>query len=143
MAQLKTKATDTSVEDYIASRANQEQRENCKALMSIFKRVTKQQPKMCGPSIVGYGSYRYTYESGRTGEMCLAGFAIRGRELVVYLLAEGKEQRALLSRLGKHKMGKSCLYFKRLADLDHSVLEQLIANSVAEAKRRYSTSSGA
>ena len=107
--------------------------------MSIFKTVTGQPPKMWGPSIVGYGSYRYTYESGRTGEMCVAGFAIRGRELVVYLLAEGKEQEALRSKLGKHKMGKSCLYFKRLADLDTSVLEQLVANSVAEIRRRYGT----
>jgi hypothetical protein len=98
---------------------------------------------MWGPSIVGCGSYRYAYESGRTGEMCLAGFAIRGRELVVYLEAEEKEQVALLRRLGKHKMGKSCLYFKRLADLDKTVLEQLVANSVVEVKRRYGTSSGA
>jgi hypothetical protein len=70
MAENKTKPTDASVEDYIASRANEEQRADCKALMSIFKRITKQQPKMWGPSIVGYGSYRYTYESGRRGEMC-------------------------------------------------------------------------
>ena len=137
MAENKTKATDASVEDYIASRANAEQRADCKALMSIFKTVTGQQPKMWGPSIVGYGSYRYTYESGRTGEMCVAGFAIRGRELVVYLLAEGKEQEALRSKLGKHKMGKSCLYFKRLADLDTSILDQLVVNSVAELGRRY------
>jgi hypothetical protein len=143
MAENKTKATDASVEDYIASRANEEQRVDCKALMSILKRVTRQPPKMWGPSIVGYGSYRYTYESGRTGEMCLAGFAIRGRALVVYLLAEGKEQEALLSKLGKHKMGKSCLYFKRLADLDKTVLEQLIANCVVDVKRRYGASSGA
>jgi len=137
MAENKTKATDASVEDYIASRANEEQRADCKALMSMFKRITKQPPKMWGPSIVGYGSYRYTYESGRTGEMCLAAFAIRGRELVVYLLAEGKKQDALLSRLGKHKMGKCCLYFKRLADLDKTVLERLVANSAVEGKRRY------
>ena len=143
MAELKTKATDASVADYIASRANEEQRVDCKALMSLLKRVTKHRPKMWGPSIVGYGSYRYTYESGRTGEMCLAGFAIRGRELVLYLLAEGSEQKALLSRLGKHKMGKSCLYFKRLHDLDKTVLEQLITNSVVDVKRRYGTRRGA
>jgi hypothetical protein len=75
--------------------------------------------------------------------MFLAGFAIRGRELVVYLMAEGKEQEALLSSLGKHKMGKSCLYFKRLADVDKAVLEQLVANSVADVKRRYGPSGGA
>ncbi len=137
MAENKTKATDASVEDYIASRANEEQRVDCKALMSIFKRLTRQPPKMWGPSMVGYGSWRYTYESGRTGVMFLAGFAIRGRELVVYLMAEGEEQKALLSRLGKHKMGKSCLYFKRLADLDKTVLEQLVASSVVDVKRRY------
>jgi uncharacterized protein DUF1801 len=143
MAENKTKATGASVEDYIASRANEEQRVDCKALMSIMKRVTHQPPKMWGPSMVGYGSCRYTYESGRTGEMFLAGFAIRGRELVVYLMAEGEEQEALRSRLGKHRMGKSCLYFKRLADLDRTVLEQLVANSVGDLKRRYGTSSGA
>jgi hypothetical protein len=92
---------------------------------------------MWGPSIVGYGSYRYVYESGRKGEAPLAGFAIRGRELVIYLLAEGAERDLLLSRLGKHRMGRACLYFKRLADLDYSVLEKLVTHSVAEVKRRY------
>ena len=143
MAENKTKATDASVEDYLASRANEQQRVDCKALMSIFKRVTRQPPKMWGPSMIGYGSIRYTYESGRTGEMFLAGFAIRGREFVIYLLAESKEQAALLSRLGKHRMGKSCLYFRRLADLDKTVLEQLVVNSIVDMKRRYGTSSGA
>ena len=137
MAEIKTKATEASVDDYIASRANEEQRADCKALMSLFKKITRQKPKMWGPSIVGYGSYRYTYDSGRTGEICLAGFAIRGRDLVVYLLPGEKTQKALLSRLGKHKMGKSCLYFRRLADLDQTVLEQLVVNSIAECKRRY------
>ena len=143
MAENKTGASTASVQDYIASRSDEEQRADCKTLMAILSRVSRQRPKMWGPSIVGYGSYRYTYESGRTGEMCLAGFAIRGRELVVYLSAEGKKQRALLSRLGKHKMGRSCLYFKRLADLDRTILEQLVANSVGELKRRYGKSSGA
>src|SRR5436190_1257724 len=123
MAENKTKFTDASVEDYIASRANAQQRAGCRELMVLFKKVTRHSPKMWGPSIVGYGSYRYTYETGRTGEAPLTGFAIRGRELVVYLMAEGEKQRALLSKLGKHSMGKSCLYFKQLADLDRSVLE--------------------
>src|SRR5262245_16610889 len=132
MAELKTKPTGASVEDYIASRASEEQRADCKALMSILRRVTGQPPRMWGPSIVGYGSYRYAYESGRTGEICLAGFAIRGRDLVVYLTPGAKGQAVLLSRLGKHKMGKSCLYFRRLADLDKTVLERLVANSILE-----------
>tara|TARA_R110002126_G_scaffold43475_1_gene124506 strand:- start:1287 stop:1730 length:444 start_codon:yes stop_codon:yes gene_type:complete len=137
MAELKTKATAASVEEYIASRASDEQKADCQVLMSMFKNITQQSPKMWGPSIVGYGSYRYVYDSGRTGEMCLTGFAIRGRELVVYLSCEDAEQEKLLARLGKHKMGKSCLYFKRLADLDCNVLEQLIVNSIAAVQRRY------
>jgi len=137
MPENKTKPTDARVEDYIASRANAQQRTDCRELMVLLKKVTGHPPKMWGPSIVGYGSYRYTYESGRTGEAPLTGFAIRGRELVVYLKAEGEEQRSLLSKLGKHKTGKVCLYFKQLADLDRSVLEKLVVGSVADLKRRY------
>ena len=137
MAENKTKPTGASVEDYIASRANAQQRTDIRELMALFKKITGQSPRMWGPSIVGYGSFRYTYESGRTGESPQAAFAIRGRELVVYLDAEGEEQKSLLSRLGKHKIGKSCLYFKQLADLDRSALEKLVVNSMAEAKRRY------
>lgn len=92
---------------------------------------------MWGPSIVGYGSYTYRYASGHSGDACLVGFAVRGKDLVVYIMAENPEQVELLDRLGKHKMGKSCLYFKRLADVDVKVLEALIAGSVAEVKRLY------
>jgi Domain of unknown function (DU1801) len=137
MAENKTKPTDASVEGYIASRASEQQRVDCKELMALLEKVTQQPPRMWGPSIVGYGSYKYTYDSGRTGESPLAGFAIRGRELVVYLMAEGETQRSLLSKVGKHKMGKSCLYFKRLADLDKSVLERLVVGSISEVRRRY------
>ena len=143
MAENKTKPTGASVKDYIASKANAQQRTDCRELMTLLKKVTRHSPKMWGPSIVGYGSYRYTYESGRTGEAPLTGFAIRGRELVVYLMAEGEERRSLLSKLGKHKMGKSCLYFKQLADLDRSTLEKLVAGSVADVKRRYGKDNGA
>jgi hypothetical protein len=141
MAENKTKPTEASVERYIASRANAQQSTDCRELMVLFKKVTRHSPRMWGPSIVGYGSYRYTYESGRTGEAPLAGFAIRGRDLVVYLLVEGEQQRSLLAKLGKHKMGKVCLYFKQLADLDRATLEKLVAGSVAEVKRRYGTRS--
>jgi hypothetical protein len=137
MADNKTKPTEASVEDYIASRANAQQSTDCRELMALLKKVTRHSPRMWGPSIVGYGSYRYTYESGRTGEAPLAGFAIRGRELVLYLLLEGKEQRALLSKLGKHRLGKVCLYFKQLADLDRSTLEKLVVGSVAEVRRHH------
>ncbi len=137
MAENKTKPTGASVDSYLASRASPEQMKDCKAIMSICKRVTKQQPKMWGPSIVGYGSYTYRYESGRSGDSCLAAFAVRGRELVVYLDCENPAQAELLAKLGKHRMAKCCLYIKRLADVDVKVLEALIAGSVAEVKRRY------
>jgi hypothetical protein len=136
MAENKTKPTDASVDDYIASRASEQQHADCRQLMTLLEQVTQQPPKMWGPSIVGYGSYRYTYASGRTGEAPLAGFAIRGRELVLYITAEDEAQRQLLSKLGKHRIGKSCLYFKRLADLDYSVLEQLVTNSVSAVEQR-------
>jgi len=137
MAENKTKPTDASVDGYIASRANEQQHADCQELMALLEKITRQPPRMWGPSIVGYGFYRYTYESGRTGEAPLAGFAIRGRELVVYLMAEGDRQRSLLSKLGKHKMAKSCLYFKRLDDLDRSVLEELVVNSISDVRQRY------
>jgi hypothetical protein len=136
MAETKTKWTDASVDEYIAARGNAQQQADCRELMVLLKRITRKKPRMWGPSIVGYGSYRYTYESGHTGEAPLTGFAIRGRELVVYVVPEGKE-RALLPKLGKHKMGVSCLYFKQLADLDKSVLETIIVGSIAGARRRY------
>lgn len=134
MPENKTKPTGASVADYIASRANEQQRRDCRELMALFKKITRQTPKMWGPSIVGYGSYRYTYDTGRTGESPLAGFAIRGRELVVYLSAEGEKQKKLLSKLGKHRMTKSCLYFKQVADLDKAVLEKLVVGSIDEAR---------
>jgi hypothetical protein len=137
MAETKTKPTGASVSAYLASKASPEQLKDCKAIMAMCKRVTKQQPKMWGPSIVGYGSYTYRYASGHSGDACLVGFAVRGKDLVVYILAENPKQVALLAKLGKHKMGKSCLYFKRLEDLDVKVLETLIAGSVAEVKRLY------
>lgn len=137
MPENKTKPTGASVTDYIASRATGEQAADCRALMTLFRRHTGQRPKMWGPSIVGHGSCRYTYASGRSGEMPLVAFAIRGRELVLYLDWEDDTQRKLLARLGRHRMGKSCLYFKRLDDLDRSVLEKLVANSVALTRTRY------
>src|SRR5688572_12652534 len=143
MAETRTKPTGASVDAYLASRATPEQLADCKGIMAMCKRVTKQQPKMWGPSMVGYGSYTYKYESGHSGDAFLTGFAVRGNELVVYLTAEKPEQVALLARLGKHRMTKSCLYFTRLADLDVKVLEALIGGSVADVRRRYPQPRGA
>jgi hypothetical protein len=143
MAENKTQFTGASVEDYIAGRGSEQQRADCRDLIALMKKVTRQPPRMWGPTIVGFGSFRYTYESGHSGEAPLAGFAIRGRELVIYLIPEQEGQKALLSRLGPHKMCKSCLYFKRLADLDRSVLERLVVGSIADATRRYGSHGGA
>lgn len=137
MVETKTKATTASVDAYLASRATAEQLADCQAIMAMCKRATKQPPKMWGPSIVGYGSYTYTYESGRSGDACLTGFAMRGREIVLYLFTDSASQAAMLSRLGKHRVGKACLYVKRLADVDTTVLEALIAGSVDDVRRRY------
>lgn len=100
MAENKTRPTDASVEDYILSRASEQQRTDCHALMALLERVTHEPPKMWGPSMVGFGSYRYTCESGRTGEAPVTGFAIRGRQLVVYVATEGDRQKFLLSNPG-------------------------------------------
>jgi hypothetical protein len=137
MSENKTKPTGASVADYLASRANPRQRADCRELMAMMKKVTGKTPRMWGPSIVGYGKFRYTYDSGRTGEMPLAAFAIRGPDLVVYLWPDQRDQRSLLDKLGKHKMGKSCLYFRQLDDLDTSVLEKLLLGSIAQVKRLY------
>ena len=137
MAENKTKPTDASVEDYLAARGTEQQRIDCSQLIALLDTATQQPPRMWGSSIVGFGSYRYTYESGHTGEAPLVGFAIRGRELVLYLVAEKDEHKPLLSALGPHRLGKSCLYFKRLADLDRSVLDRLVARAVADVRRRY------
>lgn len=137
MAEAKTKPTDASIEEYLASRASAGQRADCDALLALLRRVTGHAPRMWGPSIVGFGSYRYPLASGKFGESCATGFAVRGKELVVYLVAEAPDQASLLARLGKHRFGKACLYFKRLADLDPKVLEKLVLGSLAELRRRY------
>lgn len=135
MADNKTRPTRASVDAYLASRAGPAQLADCKAIMAMFRRVTKQQPRMWGASMVGYGSQEYRTPAGRTGEMPLAAFAIRGRDLVVYMSAEGAKQKALLRKVGKHSHGRTCLYFRRLADLDQAVLEKIVIGSIAEAKQ--------
>jgi Domain of unknown function (DU1801) len=137
MAENKTKATEASVKDYLATLSNAEQRADCEALIVLMQKVTKHAPKMWGATIVGFGTYHYRYESGREGDACLTGFAARKNEIAVYLVAEGGQQADRLAKLGKHKMGKACLYIRRLTEIDAGILEKLIADSVAEVKRRY------
>jgi hypothetical protein len=137
MAVSKTKPTKVSVERHIAAIANEEQRKDARTLVALMRRVTKQPPRMWGPSIVGFGSYHYQYASGHQGDSALAAFAVRGRELVVYISTEVEGRDVLLAKLGKHKTGKVCVYIRRLADIDLRVLETLVARCVADTMGRY------
>ena len=133
----KTKPTGISAERHIADIANEEQRNDAQTLVALMRRVTKQEPRMWGPSIVGFGSYHYKYASGHEGDSALAGFAARGRELVVYVEAGFEGRDVLLAKLGEHRTGKVCVYIRRLANVDLKVLETLVARSIADTKRRY------
>lgn len=137
MKENKTKATDVSVEDYLSTIEDEARRKDCEALARLMTRATKMPPRMWGTSIVGFGSYHYKYESGREGDSCLTGFSSRKGDISIYLVAGVLGQEQLLSQLGKYKMGKSCLYVRRLSDVDLKVLEKLIIDSVAERKHRY------
>jgi hypothetical protein len=137
MPALKTKPTRVSPERHIAAIKNDEQRKDAKTLVAIMRRVTRQKPRMWGPSMVGFGSFHYKYPSGHEGVTALAAFAVRGTSLVVYTAEDFKGRDDLLARLGKHTTGKVCVYIRRLADVDLKVLEKLIARSVADAKQRY------
>ena len=137
MAENKTKATEASVESYLSAIQDEARRKDCEALARLMTKTTKYPPKMWGTSIVGFGSYHYKYESGREGDSCLTGFSSRKGDISIYLVANFPGQEQLLSQLGKHKMGKGCLYVSRLSDVDPRILELLIAGSVAERKRHY------
>lgn len=137
MAENKTKATDASVDEYLNAIQDEARRKDCVVLSKLMTKVTNELPRMWGPSIVGFGSYHYKYESGREGDACLTGFSSRKGDISVYLVASPDDQEELLAKLGKHKMGKSCLYLRKLSDIDLQILEQLVIGSVAEVKHRY------
>ena len=137
MAENKTKPTEASVADYFSAIDDENRREDCKALAKLMTRATKLKPKMWGTSIVGFGSYHYKYESGREGDMCLVGFSSRKGDISIYGMADFAGQDKLVAKLGKHKMGKGCLYVRRLGDIDPKILEKLVVGSIAERKRRY------
>ena len=130
MAELKTKATTASVSDFLAAIEDDERREDCLAVVKIMKKATGAEPKMWGPSIVGFGDFRYKYESGRELDWFLTGFSPRKRELTLYIMPGFDRYDDLLASLGKYKTGKSCLYLKRLADIDRTVLKTLVESSV-------------
>ncbi len=139
MAEIKTKATEVSVDDFIESVENPVRREDAKTVRALLERLTGEPAKMWGPSIIGCGQYHYKYESGHSGTMCRMGFSPRKAELVLYFLTQegGERQKAQLARLGKHRTGKVCLYIKKLADVDWAVLEELAADTLAYMNRKY------
>lgn len=137
MAENKTKPTGASVESYFSAIEDDTRRKDCRALAKLMTQATKQQPKMWGTSIVGFGSYHYKYPSGREGDSCLTGFSSRKTDISIYLTGSFPRHDELLAKLGKHKMGKACLYVRKLSAVDLKVLEKLIVGSVAEINRRY------
>ena len=137
MAQLKTKPTEASVENYLNKIADPRQRADCQAICALMEKITGFEPRMWGPSIVGFGSYHYRYESGHEGDAPLAGFALRKPEIVVYIAEEFESREELLQQLGKHKTGKVCVYIKRISDVDVGVLERLVKDSMAEMRGKY------
>jgi hypothetical protein len=137
MAENKTKATGKSVAQFLASVEPADRRKDCRTLATLMRDVTKAPARMWGASIVGFGTYHYKYDSGREGDFFLAGFAPRKTDLTVYIMAGFDRYDELMKKLGRHSTGKSCLYIKRLADVDVKVLRALVTESVRYMKKRY------
>jgi hypothetical protein len=137
MAANKTQATDADVSAYLDGIADANQRADAETIIALMSKASGEPAKMWGPSIIGFGSYHYRYESGREGTSLRIGFSPRKGQIVLYLTDGHENHSGLLERLGKHKTGKSCLYVKRLADLDINVLAELVIASLAETDRRY------
>ena len=125
MAELKTKPTEASVKKFIDSVPDAQKREDAFAILEMMQRATKMEPKMWGPSIVGFGSVHYKYESGREGDICLMGFSPRKQSISLYLPGGQAAYVKELKQLGKHKTGKGCLYINKLADVDGAVLQKM------------------
>jgi len=139
MAELKTKVNKASVDKFIKSIKDEQVREDCHKIAEIMQKATKAEPKMWGTSIVGFGTYHYKYASGREGEWFLVGFSPRKQNLTLYIMAGFDEYNALLKKLGKHATGKSCLYIKKLEDVDMKVLKELVTRSVKHMQKTHST----
>lgn len=137
MAENKTRATDASVQAYLDAIPDAARRQDCEAIVAMMSRVTGAPPVMWGGSIVGFDSYHYKYASGREGDAPLAGFSSRKGDISIYLSCDVPPTDALRERLGRHKMGKACLYVRRLDDVDQQVLEQMVAEAAEATRARY------
>jgi hypothetical protein len=138
MAENKTKATEVSVESFLDHVEPEQRQTDARVIVALMARISGEPAKMWGPSIIGFGTHRYRYETGREGEICRIGFSPRKAQLVFYLGAGFPERDAMLAQLGKHMTGKGCLYVKKLSDVDLAVLERMIA--AAWAHKRSSAS---
>ncbi len=138
MAELKTKKTTASVDEFIATVEDAKKRADCERIMAMMAEVTSDEPSMWGSSIVGFGSYHYRYASGREGTWFLTGFSPRKRNLTLYIMSGFAAVEDLLPRLGKYSTGKSCLYVTRLMDVDFSVLRAVVEVSVKHLRDTYS-----
>ena len=139
MAENKTKATGASVTAFINSIDDKQKRADVRTVAAMMRKATGKRAKMWGPSIVGYGTYHYKYESGREGDFLMTGFSPRKQALTVYVIPGFTHFESLMNKLGKYKTGKSCLYIKRLSDVDEQVLERLITRSVEHMRKHYET----
>ena len=136
-AENKTKATSVSPESFVDTVEHDVRRADAKVLLDLFADVTQLVPRMWGPSIIGYGRYHYKYESGREGEFMMTGVSPRKANQVIYIMPGYTDHSAILDRIGKYKIGKSCLYINKLADIDLDVLRELITAGVEDMKSRY------
>lgn len=136
MADVKTKVNDASVEAFLNGVEDEKKRRDSFAVLQLMQEVTGEEPKMWGPSIVGFGSYHYKYASGREGDWMLTGFSPRKQALTLYIMAGFKRYEELMARLGKYKTGKSCLYVKKLEDVDLPTLRELVRGSVEHMRAR-------
>lgn len=134
-ADLKTKVNKASVEKFLNAVKDEQARADCYEILKMMKQVTKEEPKMWGSSIVGFGSYHYKSKSGREGDWMLTGFSPRKQNLTLYLMGGFDEQKDLLKKLGKHTTSVGCLYIKKLDDVDKKVLKELVAASVKRMKQ--------
>ncbi len=134
-AELKTKVNNASVTKFLEGIADEVQRTDSYTLLDMLEKATKSKPKMWGDSIVGFGTYHYVGKSGREGDWLLAGFSPRKQTLTLYMLGGWEDNAELLGKLGKHSLGKGCLYIKRLEDVQLSILKRLITASVKQAKQ--------
>ena len=136
MAENRTQASDADVAAFLAGVEPARRREDGLRLDALFRRATGWRPAMWGPSIVGYGRYHYRYDSGREGEFLATGFSPRKASLVIYVMPGYGDFGDILDRLGKHRLGKSCLYINKMADIDAAVLEELIRAGLADLATR-------